>query len=78
MPSNQVPGASGEILTTSSPGEPGWLKKGQRLVVWGLVEGGVGVSVQTAGQAEACSTSQNQSQGGQGRVKGQDPIQSRQ
>ena len=46
MLSNQVPGASGEsLVTTSSLGEPGWLRKIQRLVVWVLVEGRAGVSV---------------------------------
>lgn len=59
---------------TTSPGEPRWLRKGQRLVVWGLVEGGTGVSVQTVGQAEAHSTSQSEGQGGQKRMEGQDPI----
>lgn len=63
MPSHQVPGASGEsLVTTSSPGEPGWLRKGQRLVVWSLGVVVWRLLVQTVGQVEACSANQNQGQ----------------
>lgn len=45
MPRNQVPGSSGEsLISTSSPGEPGWFMKSRRLVLGSVCIGVIVVS----------------------------------